>query len=471
MMVRGWLVACSLVLTITTLRTAEAQPALAPGEVAAIAEEAFVYGFPLVMNYGVMYESFVDTKSLQYRCPFNQLYNTARVFTPADTAVVTPNSDTPYSFFGADLRAEPMVFSVPKMESGRYFSVQLVDWYTFNFGYVGSRTTGNEGGHFLIVGPAWTGEKPAGIDQVFRCETEFAFAIFRTQLFNPADLEKVKAIQAGYRLQPLSTFQKTPAPPAAPEVAWPKIDKNLAETNPFGFLSFLLQFCPPEGPAAVERPLRARMARIGIEAGKPFSLETLTADQQAELKTGIRNGLAKIRKQTESFGKTVNGWHVATQGIGDRAVYKGDWALRAAVAMAGIYANNPQEAVYPLLATDDAGKKPDCTTGRYTLTFPANQLPPVRAFWSVTMYDAKTQLLVDNPLNRYLINAPMLPQLKKNPDGSLTLYIQHESPGPERESNWLPAPKGPIYVAMRLYWPRPEVLEGTWQPPPLHRVP
>ncbi len=194
------LAACSLVFAGLTSVPGLAQEKLAKGEVQAIAEEAFVYGFPLVMNYAVMYESFIDKSSPQYKCPLNQLYNTARVYTPKDTTVVTPNSDTPYSFFCADLRAEPVVFTVPQIAKGRYFSVQLVDWYTFNFGYVGSRTTGNGGGSYLIAGPSWKGEKPRDIDEVFRCETEFVFAIIRTQLFNPGDIENVKKVQAGYKV-------------------------------------------------------------------------------------------------------------------------------------------------------------------------------------------------------------------------------------------------------------------------------
>ncbi len=435
-----------------------------------IAEEAFVYGFPMVMNYGVVYESFIDKSSSQYKCPFNQLYNTARVFTPKDTAVVTPNSDTPYSFFCADLRAEPVVFTVPPIEKGRYYSVQLVDWYTFNYGYVGSRTTGNGGGSYMIAGPSWTGETPPGVAEVFRCETEFSFAIIRTQLFNPADIENVKKVQAGYKLQTLSAFRKTPAPPAAPEVHWPKIDKESAAADPFTYLSFLLQFCPPTGPAAVEKPLRSQFATIGIEAEKPFPPGPLTAEQKTVLEAGAKSGLEKIKKQVEDLGKRENGWRVATNGFGDRASLNGNWTLRAAAAMAGIYGNDAAEALYPLLATDSDGHKPDCGRNRYTLTFPAGQLPPVNAFWSVTMYDAKTQLLIENPIDRYLINSPMLPDLKKNADGSLTIYIQKGSPGKEKESNWLPAPDGPIYVAMRLYWPKEEALAGQWKPPALVRA-
>lgn len=441
-----------------------AQEKLSPTEIQAISEEAFIYGFPLVMNYGVIYETYIDKASSQYKCGFNELYNTARVFTPKDTAVVTPNSDTPYSFFCADLRVEPIVITVPEVEKGRYYSLQLIDFYTSNFGYVGSRTTGNGAGRSMLVGPHWKGVAPAGIDRVFRCETEITFAIMRTQLFNEADLENVKKIQAGYKLQSLSAFLEKPAPAAAPKIDWPKIDKELAARDPFSYLSFVLQFCPTVGTAEVEKPLRAKFAKIGIEAGKPFQLDKFTAEEKAAVVEGIKSGMAKIKEQVASVGKDENGWRVGSA-FGDRNFFKGNWTLRAAAAMAGIYGNTKEEALYPLLSLDSEGKKPDCSTGKYTLTFAKDQLPPANAFWSVTMYDAKTQLLVENPINRYLINSPMLPSMKKNADGSLTIYIQKDSPGKEKESNWLPAPDGPIYVAMRLYWPKEEALSGMWKPP------
>jgi hypothetical protein len=436
----------------------------------ATAEEAFIYGFPLVMNYEVFYQYFVDRASSQYKAPVNRLYNTARVYTPADTAVVTPNSDTPYSFVEMDLRAEPFVICVPAIEKSRYFSVQLIDFYTFNYGYIGSRTTGNGGGCYLIAGPRWSGEKPAGIDRVFRCETDFSTALIRTQLFNPADLDNVKKIQAAYKAQTLSAFLKKPAPPAAPVVQWPKIDKQLAETNPFEYLNFLLQFCPAVGPAAVEKPLRDRFAAIGIEVGKPFPAGNLSPEQKAALARAMKDGIAKIKQRIATSGTDENGWRVATNAFGDRAMYNGNWLLRAAAAMGGIYGNDAAEALYPMLSTDSDGNKPDCRTNRYVLTFPAGQLPPANAFWSVTMYDAKTQLLIRNPINRYLINSPMLPDLKKNPDGSLTLYLQKDSPGADRQSNWLPAPAGPIYVVMRLYWPKETALSGQWKPPAVQRA-
>jgi hypothetical protein len=435
-----------------------------------IAEDAYIYGFPMVMNYGVMYEYFIDKSFSQYKAPFNHILNEARVFTPKDTAVVTPNSDTPYSVVGMDLRAEPVVLSVPEIEKKRYYSVQLIDLYTFNYGYIGSRATGNGAGNYMVAGPSWKGEKPQGIDKVFLCETDFSMAIYRTQLFNPGDIDNVKKIQSAYKVQPLSAFLKKPAPTAAPEIEWPKIDKKLAETDPFAYLNFILEFCPPTGPAEVEKPLRDQFAKIGIEAGKPFKLDKLTAEQKADLAAGIKSGLEKIKKEVANLGTDENGWRVSTGAFGDRAANKGNWTLRAAAAMAGIYGNDAVEALYPMLTKDSDGNKPDCSKNRYTLTFPKGQLPPVNAFWSVTMYDGKTQLLIENPINRYLINSPMLPDLKKNDDGSLTIYIQKESPGKDKESNWLPAPDGPIYMVTRLYWPKQEALKAEWKPPAVKRV-
>jgi hypothetical protein len=340
----------------------------------------------------------------------------------------------------------------------------LADMYTFNYGYIGSRATGNGAGTYMVAGPNWKGERPEGVKKVFQCETEFSLVLYRTQLFGPSDIDNVKKVQAGYKVQTLSAFLNKNAPPAAPEIMWPKIDKKLAEADPFAYLNFVLQFCPPTGPAEVEKPLRAKFAKIRIEAGKPFPLATLTSEQKGALEAGIKSGLEKIKQKVAALGKDENGWRVGGA-QGDRAFYKGDWTLRAAAARAGIYGNDEVEALYPLLATDSEGNKPDCSKNRYTLTFPAGQLPPVHAFWSVTMYDGKTQLLVENPINRYLINSPMLPGMKKNGDGSLTLYLQKDSPGKEKEPNWLPAPDGPIYVVMRLYWPKKEALDGTWKPP------
>jgi hypothetical protein len=443
-----------------------------PAEARAIAEEGFIYGLPIVMNYAVMYEYCVDRNSGQYKGPFNKIANEARVFTYKDTSVITPNSDTPYSMLWLDLRAEPMVISVPAIEKERYYAVMLCDGNCFNYGYIGSRATGNDAGDYMVVGPGWKGQTPAGVRRVFHTTTQFALTIFRTQLFNAEDMPNVVKAQSGYKAQPLSAYLHQPAPPAAPAIDFPKINSEMVKENFFEYLDFALQFAPA-GPE--EKAIRAKLARIGIGPGKTFDLKDLSTAHKLEIGLGMKNGEKKVEEKVAALGKKINGWSIGSA-FGDRDFYKGDWLLRAAAAKAGIYGNDAIEAVYPMTRWLPNGETLDGSNSKYTLTFAAGQLPPVNAFWSVTMYDGKTQLLIENPINRYLINSPMLPGMKKNPDGSLTLYIQKDSPGKEKESNWLPAPSGPIYLVMRLYWPKteaPSVLppgKGTWKPPALQKV-
>jgi hypothetical protein len=437
-----------------------------------IAEAGFIYGLPIVMNYGVMYEYIIDKNSGQYKAPFNQIYNDARVFTYKDTAVVTPNSDTPYSLLWLELRAEPMVVSVPAVDPKRYYSVMLCDGNTYNYGYIGSRATGSDAGDYLIAGPDWTGATPPGIKKVFRSGTLFSIAIFRTQLFNPQDIDNVKKVQAGYKAQPLSSYLKQPPPPPAPAIDFPKIDKDLVKKNFFEYLDFALQFAPvlPD-----EIWIREQLSRIGVGPGKTFNFKDIPLEDKLEIAVGMKEGDRKVDEAVKNLGKEVNGWRVGAA-QGNDAYFHGDWLKRAAGAKAGIYGNDPEEATYPLARIDTTGEPLDGSKHNYTLTFLSGQLPPVNAFWSVTMYDGKTQFLIENPINRYLVNSPMLSGMKTNSDGSLTLYIQNKPPGPDKEANWLPAPDGPIYMVMRLYWPKetpPSILppgEGTWQPPGVKRI-
>lgn len=444
-----------------------AAPSIA--ETKAIAEEGFIYGLPLVMNYAVMNEFAVDTKSSQFKAPFNEINNSHHVATYQDTAVVTPNSDTPYSVLWLDLRAEPMVISVPAVAKARYYVAQLVDGNTYNFGYIGSRATGNEPGDYLVVGPDWKGETPAGIKKVFHSTTPFVLTVIRTQLFNPEDMPNVEKVQAGYRVQPLSAFLKQPAPPAAPRIDFLPATTEGIKKNFYEYLDAALQYLPP---TPEDKDIRAKLASIGIGPGKTFEFKDLSAEHKAAILLAMKEGDDKVDKFLTSGEKNVNGWKIGSF-YGDRAFYHGDWLTRAGGAKAGIYGNDTVEATYPYTRTDANGETLDCSKHNYTLTFPAGQLPPVNAFWSVTMYDGKTQLLIENPINRYLLNSPMLPHMKKNADGSLTLYIQKDSPGKAKEANWLPAPDGPIYLVMRMYWPKdtpPSILpagEGTWKPPGL----
>ena len=441
--------------------------ALTAGDARALARDAYIYGFPLVDSYRIQHSYFVNRANPEFKADWNELFNNARVYTPADRAIQTPNSDTPYSFVGADLRAEPLVFTVPVVEQGRYFSLQFIDQYTFNFAYVGSRSTGNDGGVFLLAGPRWTGVTPAGITAPIRCDTDYAFVLFRTQLFDAADIEKVKNVQAGYKVQTLSAFlgASTPPPAAAVQFVTP-LTPHQQRTSPdfFNVLNFVLQFCPVD-PSETE--LMARFNTLGIGAGLTFNLQALAP----ELQQAVKDGIADAWTTFEAFKKReVDTGNLVGQMFGTREFLKNDYLVRMGAAALGIYGNSKDEAWYVAYFVDADGQKPDGTKKRYILRFAPGELPPVKAFWSLTLYELPSSLLSANPLNRYLINSPMLPSLRKDPDGGITLYIQHASPGADKESNWLPAPDGPFFLALRLYWPAPQVLDGQWITPPLQPV-
>lgn len=464
-MLRSAMTALAVAVGLASASTGVQAQDATPEETRAIAREAYIYGFPMVDSYRIQHAYFVDSKNPEYKGPWNQIVNTPRVYTPADTAIQTPNSDTPYSWLGLDLRAEPMVVTMPMIEKDRYFAVQLIDWYTFNFDYIGSRAPGNDGGSFLIAGPGWKGETPKGVNKVFRSETEFVFAAYRTQLFSPDDIDNVKKVQAGYKAEPLSAFLGQPAPAATPAVDFIKpltLDEERKSLEFFNILNFILQFCPT---VPSETDLMARFAKIGIGAGKTFDGSKLTPEMTAAFEQGRADAWAdfdNLRKQIDA-GKVTSG-----DVFGTRAYLKNNYLYRM-VATIGIYGNSKQEAIYPVYAVDAAGQRLD-GANRYTVHFTPGGLPPVNAFWSMTMYDLPQSLLVANPINRYLINSPMLPQLVKDADGGLTLYFQNESPGKDKEPNWLPAPKGPFVVYMRLYWPKEAALDGSWTQPPMTKT-
>ena len=365
-------------------------------EIRKIAEDGFVYGLPIVMNYAVMYDFSVNKASGQYKAPFNQILNEHQVFTYKDTSIPTPNSDTPYSILWLDLRAEPYVLSVPAVDKKRYYSVMLCDGNTFNYGYIGSRATGSDPGDYLVVGPDWNGQVPSGIKKVFRSSTQFSIAVYRTQLFNSADMPNVVKVQAGYKARALSAYLGQSSPPVAPAIDFPVINKDLVKENFFEYLDFALQFAPGTPD---EQEIRARLAKIGVGPGKTFSFKDLGLEHKLEVGLGMKEGDKKVDEKVATLGKDINGWRVGSA-FGDRAFYNGDWLLRAAAARAGIYGNDADEAMYPMTRWLANGEVLDGSKHNYTLTFKAGQYPPVNAFWSVTMYDGKSQLLIKNPINR-----------------------------------------------------------------------
>jgi hypothetical protein len=460
-------ICCALVSLAATTFATSAQADVTPADARAIAKEAYVYGFPMVDSYRVQYAYFVDSKGSQFKAPWNHIYNTPRVFTPADTAIQTPNSDTPYSWLGADLRAEPIVLTVPAIEKKRYYSIQLTDAYTFNFDYIGSRATGNDAGSFMIAGPGWKGATPKGIKKVFHSDTYLMMPIYRVQLFDANDIDNVKKVQAGFKVQTLSAFLGQPAPKAAPAINFiqpltPETQKTSLEF--FNILNFVLRYCPTD-PSEVE--LMKRFAKIGVGADQKFDASKLSPEVRKAIEAGMADAwvdFAGVLKQFEE-GKVTSG-----DVFGTRQYMKNNYLYRMGAAALGIYGNSGADAIYPVYFLDETNQK---LTGanRYTMRFAPGQLPPVHAFWSLTMYELPKSLLVANPINRYLINSPMLPQLKKDADGGLTLLIQNQSPGKDKESNWLPAPKGPFRMFLRLYWPEAAALNAKWIKPELKRAP
>jgi hypothetical protein len=444
-----------------------APAAVTPEQARAIAKEAYIYGFPIVDNYRVQYAYFVNKDNPEYKGGWNEIHNSARVFTPEDKAVQTPNADTPYSAVGADLRTEPLVLTVPPIEQDRYYSLQFIDGYTYNIAYGGSRTTGNGGGKYLLAGPNWKGDKPEGVNEVIRSDTELALVVYRTQLFGPSDLDSVKKIQAGYQVQPLSAYLKQPPPAPAPPIDFvPPLTSEQERTSPqfFEILGFAMRFAPS---LPAERDLRARFATIGIGPDGDFDADRLSL----QMRTAIEGGMADAWAEFDTFKKEkVDTDQVSSADFfGTAGDLKGNYLYRMAGAAFGIYGNTAAEAVYPSASSDSAGA-PLTGANRYTYRFAKDQLPPVNAFWSLTMYELPQSLLVENPMKRYLINSSMLPSLVPDSDGGYTIYIQNESPGIEKESNWLPAPKGLFQVVLRLYWPKPDALNRVWKAPQPEKV-
>jgi hypothetical protein len=445
---------------------ASAESSVSPVEARKIAREAYVYGFPLVDSYRIQYKYFVDRTGPEFKAPWGQIANTPRVYTPADTAVQTPNSDTPYSWLGLDLRTEPFVLAVPAVEKNRYYSIQFTDAYTFNIDYAGTSTTGNDATNLLVVGPGWKGETPKGIKKVIRSETDILMPIYRVQLFNPDDIENVKKVQAGFKVQPLSSFLGKSAPTTAPAIDFIKpltVETQKTSLEFFDILNFVLRYCPTD-PSEVE--LMKRFARIGVGAGKTFDASKLSPEMTKAIEAGRADAWADFAALLQKFdaGKVTSG-----DVFGTRKFLNNNYLYRMGAAVLGIYGNSKEEAIYPFYGLDEANQKLT-GTNKYTLRFPPGKLPPVNAFWSLTMYKMPESLLVDNPINRYLLNSTMMSQFKRDADGGLTLLIENENPGKDKEANWLPAPRGPFRMYLRLYWPKAEALNGKWQKPPLKRV-
>lgn len=426
----------------------------------AIAKEAWLYAYAPIQGYQTLYNQTQNPQFPGYVGGFNRFRNYSRLNTPADTDIVTPNNDTPYSWAWLDLRAEPVVISLPAVPAPRYYVNQWFDLYTHNFAYTGVRTTGRAAGNYLFAGPRWKGEVPSGITGVFRAETEIVGTLTRTQLDGADDIPALQALQAQYRITPLSTFTGKPAPAPLAPIVLPPWDKDKAEG--IGFIGYLNAMLPYMPTVPSEQAQFERFSRIGIGAGRSFNPNALSPETRAAIESGVQ---AAKKELTE----TALAQKDSKLLFGTREQLGSDYVMRRSLgAMLGIYGNTKEEAVYGSQQTSSDGKVLDGNR-KWLLRFEPGQLPPVDIFWSITMYTLPERLLVANPINRYSVG-DRTPGLKTGADGSLEIYLTSDNPGPDKASNWLPTPKGPFFFVARFYGPRSNLIDGSWTLPPLVEI-
>ncbi len=425
-------------------------------ELIEIAKEAFIYGYPVVENYRVMFQS-TQNKTFPQYAPLNTFYHAKNVATPADTLFVSPNVDTPYSSAVLYVGDEPVVLSIPEVEEDRFVGVPFYDLFTHVTFTISPLNFGHSGGDFLISNEKWKGTLPKGIKKHIVSESDLLYVLIRTQLFDQEDLSRVNEIQQEYQVKTLSAYLGKPAlpssdlqwiPPMAPQSPFTEPDLEFLQ-----ILNFALQFANPH-PS--EKDLLNRFSKIGVIAGQPF--ETTQNPLAEELKEGIRSAqksfltyLPQIKSSSEIFGS--------------REYLQNNYLGRAVGAWTGIYANEASVFLGINGYERQADGKPFSGENRYSFTFPPNDFPPVDAFWSITLYKLPSRSLYANPIQRYAIQSRMKNQFRRNPDGSVKIYVQHESPGKDLESNWLPCPPGPFTMAFRCYLPQKALQDQTWMPP------
>ncbi len=396
-------------------------------EITAIAKEAYIYGYPMVKNYKDMYVSAIDVQNPNYKKPFNEFYMSTRINTPADNEKETARNDTPYGSVWLDLRREPLVMTVPAIEDNRYYSVQFTDLYAYNFDYVGTRTSGNSGGKFLIAGPDWKGDVPAGINRVIRADTQFVHGLVRIQLLNPGDLENVQKIQEGFALEPLSLYAGMTPPAEVSPVQFPAYsDEKVLTPEFFSYMNFVMQFAsiPPD-----EAELMGRFEKISVGPGKSFSVEGMPENEKKAYQAGIDGAIADLDGALKGDLIRSADMH------GTRTELKNNYLNRAYGAMTDMFGASPQE-ILSISYKLDSGFKILNGSNYYTIRFEKDQLPPTDAFWSLTIYRLPDQLLVENPIQRYHINSNMVSQMVTDPvDGSVTIFIQKDLLGSESSAS------------------------------------
>ena len=463
-----------LALTFSLLAAAPAgaKEGITDEEAHAIAVNAYLYFYPLIsMELTRQQSTNVEKATEAGKAPMNTFSNVPAYPTAEMRTVVRPNFDTLYSAAWLDLNKEPMIVSVPDT-GGRYYLLPMLDMWTDVFASPGWRTTGTQAGNFLVAPSSWSPNLREVIDefklpkdiQRIDAPTPIVWVIGRTQTNGPEDYDAVHKIQAGFKITPLSEWNKTDKPVVGkvdPDIDMKTPPKIQVDTMPaekyFGYAAQLLKTIPPH---LTDQPIIAQMKRMGIEAGKDFDISKVDPVARAALEDAPKEAQRLMAWKVPTLARVANGWSLNTDTMG---VYGNYYLKRAIVSQFGLGANVPEDAIYPLNLADDTGKPLD-GANKYTIHFDKAMLPPVNAFWSITAYDNEGYQ-VANPLNRFAVSSWM--PFAYNADGSLDLYFQNESPGKDKEANWLPAPKGPFNLTMRLYAPRPDALIGKWAPPPV----
>lgn len=444
--------------------TAQAR-SLTPEQAYAIGVEAYTYAYPMVLMEITRKVATSTADADQMRAPINRFAHRKTFPDASFKDVVRPNADTLYSSLWFDVEREPLVLTLPDT-ADRYHVIPLMDMWTDVFASLGTRTTGNGGGSYAIVGPDWTGTLPEGVGLV-RSPTNVGWIIGRFQTNGPADYPNVHRLQAGLTAVPLSSWgvapaAKTAASAPANAVGLPPV-VQVARMEPAQFFALFAELLKRNPPHASDYAMVRRMERLGLVVGKSFDLSATSPVVQQALTRAAKDGYQRIVNRRSAMRPAATGWMAIGTSLG---VYGNDYLQRAFVAYAGLGALPPEEAIYPMAAFDGEGK-PLNGSSRYVIRFEKDQIPPADAFWSLTMY-GEDQFFVANPLQRFALGDR--DKLKFSPDGSLDVYVQAASPGPDKESNWLPAPPGAFTMNMRLYLPRPQALDGRWAPPVIRRA-
>jgi len=432
-------------------------------EAHAIGVDAYLYFYPLItMDITRKQSTNIEPGKEIAKGPMNMFVNVP-TYPPADMRlVVRPNFDTLYSVAWLDLTKEPMIVSVPDT-NGRYYLLPMLDMWTDVFASPGWRTTDTQAGNFLITPPGWTGDTPSGMMRI-DAPTPIVWVIGRTKTDGPSDYDAIHKIQAGYKVTPLSQNYLPPTVKIDPLVDMKTPPKLQVDTMPaekyFAYAAELLKVIPSH---ITDQPMIARLKKIGFESGKSYELDKANPAIRKALESAPEDAKQLMAWKVPTLARVVNGWSMNTDTMG---VYGNYYLKRAIIAQLGLGANLPEDAIYPINLADESGKPLD-GANKYTLHFDKGDAPPARAFWSVTLYDAEGYQ-VPNSLNRFAVSSWM--PFKYAADGSLDLYFQNDSPGTDKEANWLPAPKGPFNLTMRLYAPKSEALTGKWNPPPVTRV-